>query len=48
MPELGEELELERLGKIGHAARAARTRLVADDALHGLQVMEADGIACLR
>src|SRR4029077_18105385 len=39
--ELGEKLELERLGQVGDAAGAARAALVADDALDGLQVVEA-------
>src|SRR5207249_11969290 len=41
LPQLREELELERLGEVGHAAGAAGARLVADDALHGFQVMAA-------
>src|SRR5215510_11000279 len=41
LPELGEELQLQRLGEIRHAARTAGAGLVADDALHGLEVMEA-------
>src|SRR4029077_9953834 len=39
LPQLRKELELERLGEGGNAAGAARPRLVADDALHRLQVM---------
>src|SRR6185437_1685053 len=41
LPELGKELELERLREVGHPARAPGAGLVADDPLHRLQVMAA-------
>src|SRR5688572_20720566 len=40
-PELGKELELQRLGEIRGAARTAGAGFVADHPFHGLEVMEA-------
>src|SRR5690606_18941233 len=41
LPQLREELELQRLRQIRHPPAAARARLVADDALHRLQMVAA-------
>src|SRR6185437_221542 len=41
LPELRKELELESFREVGHPARASGAGLVADDALHRLQVMAA-------
>src|ERR1700688_1396422 len=40
-PELRKQPEAQRLGQVGHAGRAARARLIADDALDGLHVLKA-------
>src|SRR5688572_5466771 len=40
-PELGKELELQRLGEIRGAARTAGAGFIANHAFHGLEVMEA-------